>query len=560
MEPQSAHKNAPLTGRSFHFNYLQQFLRLTEKEKNVIRHIGTLLSPRLPEIVDKFYDHLISSGITHQFFPDQKTVERLKKAQIQYFLDIFEARFDDYYIEQRRQIGKTHERIGLEPRWYIGAYGLHCETLFPILREALNGDAAAIEEAQLALLKVFFLDMELAMETYIERYSRELVDARKRIEQKLWMEDRLLTFILTEASDAIVGLDEDGRISTWSQGAQRLFGFRTMEIVDKSLRDLIVDPRQLELLRKQASAEGSATVYETEWKTKDGGSIIADANLTMLRDQKGVQIGSTLILRDTTEIRKLAGKLKNMEQIHAMTRITAGVAHEIRTPLGVMALTADLITDRLQTCLDLDDPAEREPIKLELFEMLGDLQKEVDRMNEIVNHYLVLSRIQKPKKSVIEINRYFGEIVEELKERVSRTGVMLEISPCPEDVYVEVDTDQFRRLTLNLFENSQYALGDEGLIRLELDRDGSSAVIRVSDNGRGIPPDRLESVFTAFETNRPGGTGLGLYLVREIVEAHGGRVYIESVVGQGTSVIIQIPVHHHENEMSNHERGRTPTY
>lgn len=516
-------------------------MHLAGSEKETLRSLKPILQPRLPEIIDRFYSELVSSGVAHHFFPDQETVQRLKKAQIDYFEDVLEAKFDETYMERRRQVGRTHERIGLEPRWYIGAYCLYCDIIFPILREELD-DAIKLEQAELALLKAFHLDMQLAMETYIERYSEQLVDARRTLEQKLWMEDRLLTFIMTEASDAIIGLDEHGRISTWSQGAQRLFGFKTLEIVDRSLREFIKDPKELDQLRADAAAEGSATIYATEWSNKDGHAITADANLTLLRNQRGETIGSTLILRDSTEIRRLASKLKNMEQIHAMTKITAGVAHEIRTPLGVMALTADMIANRVQQCLDERDPAAQEPVKVEVFEMLGDLQKEVDRLNEIVNHYLVLSRINRPKRSGTPLNRFLGEIMQEIRQRARREGIDFILKPQDEEIHVAIDVEQFRRLLFNLVDNSIYALGDEGAITIESQRKDGCAFIHVIDNGRGMPPEMLSKVFTAFETDRPGGTGLGLYLVREIVEAHDGHVYIESTVGRGTKVTIELPI------------------
>ncbi|MDP8245426.1 MAG: protoglobin domain-containing protein [Candidatus Hinthialibacter antarcticus] len=553
MKPQSATEKTQFSGKSTHFDYMQNYLNLTENEINVILEIAPLLRPHLNEIIDRFYDAIVSSGMAHQFFPDAETVNRLKTAQYHYFCEILEAKFDDVYISKRRSIGQTHERIGLQPRWYIGAYSLYCEIIFPILRAELKDDAKRIEAAELALMKVFHLDMQLAMETYIERYSRELVDARLKLEQKLWMEDRLLTSIMSEASDAIVGLDEHGRISTWSQGAQRMFGFRTLEIVDKSLRDLICDPKQFDQIRKEAAAHGACTLYATEWNTKSGKPITADASLTQLRNERGNVIGATLILRDTTEIRQLANKLKNMEQIHAMTKITAGVAHEIRTPLGVMALTADMIGDRVQQCLDAENTVTREPIQAELFDMLSDLQKEVDRMNEIVNHYLVLSRIQKPKRALTPLNRFLQDIYEEIQTRIRRDNIHYQFVPAVNAIDVEIDTDHFRRLLLNLFENSAYALSDGGTITIKAEQVDNQAVIEVQDTGKGISKEMIDKVFNAFETGRPGGTGLGLYLAREIAVAHGGEIQVKSELGRGTSIIIQLPIPNHENIQSAHE-------
>ncbi len=553
MKAQSATEKTLFTGKSMHFDYMKTYLNITDAEVNLIHEIALVLRPRLTEIIDQFYDTIVSSGMFHQFFPDAETVNRLKTAQYHYFNEIFEAKFDELYMNKRRTVGQTHERIGLKPRWYIGAYSFYCEIIFPILRKEFKDDPVKTQAAELALMKVFHLDMQLAMETYIERYSQELVDARLKLEQKLWMEDRLLTSIMSEASDAIIGLDEHGRISTWSQGAQRLFGFRTVEIVDKSLRDLICDPKHYVQLRKEADIDGASTLYSIEWKKKDGGVIIADTNLAHLRNETGDIIGAILILRDTTEIRRLANKLKNMEQIHAMTKITAGVAHEIRTPLGVMALTADMIGDRVQQCLNAEDEAKRGPIQAELFDMLVDLQKEVDRMNEIVNHYLVLSRIQKPKRILTPLNRFLQDVFDEIQMRNQRENVKFLFQPSATSIELEIDADHIRRLLLNVVENSVYALVDGGSVTLRSNQVDGMAVIEVKDTGKGIAKEKLDTVFNAFETSRPGGTGLGLYLAREIAQAHNGAIEINSEIGRGASVIVQLPITNSDEQLYNHE-------
>ena len=309
----------------------------------------------------------------------------------------------------------------------------------------------------------------------------------------------------------------------------------------------------MDQLRKKTAANGSSTIYATEWKTKNGDPITADANLTQLRNERGAMIGSTLILRDTTEIRRLANKLKNMEQIHAMTKITAGVAHEIRTPLGVMALTADMIGDRVQQCLDAENTVTREPIQAELFDMLSDLQKEVDRMNEIVNHYLVLSRIQKPKRILTPLNRFLKEIYEEIQTRIRRDNIQFQLDLSDGAIDVEIDADHIRRLLLNLFENSAYALSEGGTITLKSEQVDDKAVIEVQDTGKGISKEMIDKVFNAFETGRPGGTGLGLYLAREIAQAHEGDIQVKSEQGQGTSIFIQLPISIQDNTQSAHE-------
>ena len=521
---------------------LLAFMGIDSEEEKILQEVAPHLVPQLPQIIDEFYNHLVAHEFTRSYFPSQAIVERLKTAQYGYLKDLLEHPFDEAYVKKRREIGKTHERIGLLPRWYIGAYAWYGEILFPRIQRAFPNDPDKVQHAQLAIMKVFYLDMQIAMETYIERYSHELISARRAMEQKLWMEDRILSFIMTEASDAFVGLDEHGRIVTWSQGASRIFGYPISEVIDKSLHDLVSDPQSLIQLRTEASAEGSATIYAMEWMTKNGDVITADTTMTMLMDESGVCVGSSLLLRNTTEIRRLADKVKNMEKLQAMTKITAGVAHEIRTPLGAITLMADLIGNRIEEVYESEDEGNRKEAYDEIKEMLADCQLEVDRLNEIVNHYLLLSRIKKPNKRPMNLNDYLREMAQELHKRNSE--VQIETRPQEEEgpIYVEIDPDHFRRIFQNLFENAVYAMNQDGHIVIEAKPVNHTVRISFADNGSGISQEQLANVFNAFETNRPGGTGLGLYLVKEIVEAHQGEVSLKSEVGKGTTILIDLPI------------------
>lgn len=530
-----------------HHGEMLRYMQITPAEIEAIKQLDPVLSPRLSEIIDQFYEYLLPFPATHSHFVQPGLVERLKQAQYDYFKTLLKAEFDDDYIASRKMIGNTHERIGLEPRWYIGGYALFSQLIFPIIRESFR-DPHKIEVIQMALLKAFFLDMQIAMETYIERYAGELVEARDALEQKLWMEDRLLSFILTEASDAIVGLDDEDRISTWSPGAQRMFGYRTSDILDKSLEDLLENPEILNHIRSSLNEKGSAVFYGSDWKTKTGSIITADASLTKLLDDKGIHIGSTLILRDTTEIKRLAAKVKSMEQLQAMTKVTASVAHEIRTPLGVMALTGDILSDRLDEVCDKLDESNREEIRTELQELVGDMQREVDRLNEIVDHYLVLSRIRRPNMSRMNLKAYLLDVVEEISKRCGDKQIEIRLDSEQDELNVNIDPDHIRRVLLNLFENARYAIKDTGQIRIHTLQEDGVVRIDFQDSGMGIPQEMQEKLFAAFVTNKQGGTGLGLYLVREIIDAHGGSVSIQSEVGKGTTISIVLPSLSDEDE------------
>lgn len=517
------------------------FVKMNEQECRTLQELASHILPHLPEIIDVFYQHLQSFPVTQSFLIAPERVEQIKRAQYQYFQQMLEGKFDERYFEERKNIGDSHVRNGMPPKWYIGAYAFYCETLFPLIQNLLEKNPGQGLAAQVALVKAFFLDIQIAIESYIRNYADELVEARTALEKKLWMEDRLLSFILSEATDAIVGLDEQDRICTWSQGAQRIFGYKTTEILDKSFADLTLKSDTVQQLKQEALEKGYTTIQGEYWRTKEGAVIDADATLTYLIDRHGNHTGSTLLIQDRTEARMLAEKVKNMEQLTAMTKITAGVAHEIRTPLGVIVLTSDLLKNRLQKILSRDDFPVEEEDKQDVYDMISDLQMEVDRLNEIVDHYLVLSRIRRPQKNRIQLRPFLKTVAEELAAKKSKKQIQWELQT-QDNLLVEIDTDQFRRVFHNLNDNSQFAIAQKGTISLTAFSDNKSVYIIFRDDGVGIPKDRMRGIFSAFVTHRSGGTGLGLYLVREIVEAHQGTVSIDSEPGKGTAVLITLPL------------------
>lgn len=524
-----------------------EFLKVSQTEREILNDLTPFIVPRLAGIIERFYHTLRSFPVTRPYFTTPGTVERLKIAQLEYFTNLFTHAFTPHDIQKRKNIGNTHVRIGLQPKWYIGGYALYCQYIFPLLREKYPDDPQRLETAQVALLKAMFLDMQIVLETYIDQFSSELIEARTALEQKLWMEDRLLTFILNESTDAIVGLDEQGRIATWSQGAQSIFGYKTSETLDKSIADLIREPDMVKSLFAEAEKKGSAILQGSQWLTKEGKPIDANATLTYLQDQHGTHIGWTLLVQNLTDVRRLADKVKSMEQLSAMTKITAGVAHEIRTPLGVIALTADLIQHRTDQILEQCGAAVREIQQPELNELMSELHLEVERLNEIVDHYLVLSRIKKPNKQRLHLASYLKDTLNGIRSR--QGGAAIEITlQAEEDIYVDIDPAHFRRIFLNLYENSRFAIKAPGMITITARITEEQAEIQFRDSGAGIPQEKMDRIFTAFNTNRPGGTGLGLYLVREIVEAHQGTVTIESTEGKGTTVIITLPLAREEVE------------
>jgi signal transduction histidine kinase len=238
-------------------------------------------------------------------------------------------------------------------------------------------------------------------------------------------------------------------------------------------------------------------------------------------------------VHDESELREMKSRLEKSEKLSAMAIVAGKVAHEIRTPLNAIFLNNDLLQARVERMRGAQG------VKLRRY--IGILQEEVERLNEIVLSYLSLSRLAGGDREATPIEDFLGHFVDEVREEYGRHRISIVTAFRAKRREVTLNRRQFRRVMLNLFSNCRDAMKGGGVITVSTDDAADSYRITVSDTGEGIPPDSLSRLTTPFTSLKSNGTGLGLYLVSEIVERHGGRLDIRSLQGAGTSVIISLP-------------------
>jgi two-component system sensor histidine kinase AtoS len=162
-------------------------------------------------------------------------------------------------------------------------------------------------------------------------------------------------------------------------------------------------------------------------------------------------------------------------------------------------------------------------------------------MNEVVGSYLSLARLAGSERCPTQVEEFLAAFIDEVQEEYSRRRITISRAFRTRRRLLTLNQRQFRRAMLNLFSNSRDAMKGGGVITVSTDDSAGEFRITVSDTGDGIQPEVLSRLTTPFTSYKSNGSGLGLYLVREIVENHGGRLDISSLQGEGTSVIIALP-------------------
>jgi len=496
-----------------------KFLGLTARDAELLRALRPLFEKHVAAVEDAFYDQLLSFPETAQLLRDHTTVERLKKLQRDYLLRITEGNFDDAYFADRLRIGRTHERVGLSPRWYLLAYNIYFKLLVPLIQDV---------ETITALEKVFMLDASLAMDAYIAS------DRYRHLQQ--------LESIVNDSGDVIFSLDTEMRFRSWNRAAERVFGWSASEMLGKHI-SMIIPPELLkagELIHiDEAMRAHGHHHFETVRLTRDGRQVPVEVTVSELRDPQGHAIGRSAILRDITGRKHLEEEKLRAERLAVIGAMSAKLAHEIRNPLSSITLNIELVRDEVETLSRNNPDAGKESRSL-----LESLDSEVRRIQRVTEDYLKFARLPKPMRDRVQLNEILDQGLSFLNSLFSATSVTLRTELDPKLPALHADEGQLWQAILNLVRNAIEAMPSGGTLTVRTETSGGQVVLTVADTGKGMTEAECAQVFTPFFSTKVGGTGLGLPLTQQIITEHGGQIRCESVPNQGTRFIIEFPLSH----------------
>ena len=222
-------------------------------------------------------------------------------------------------------------------------------------------------------------------------------------------------------------------------------------------------------------------------------------------------------------------QMSRAEHFATLGVLATGLAHEIRNPLAGIAGVIEIVGRDLPPT----SPAKA---------IVKDVRLEIAHINRIVTDLLETARPRAPEIRASDINTTIEHAVMLARQQVASKPIKIEFNRCDKLPEVEHDSGQMHQVLLNLLINAVQAIESTGAVRVAVLEQGPTAVITVSDTGRGIEPDRLHDVFRPFYTTKGDGTGLGLSLARRIVEEHHGRIEVASTPGKGTTFTIVLPL------------------
>jgi signal transduction histidine kinase len=274
--------------------------------------------------------------------------------------------------------------------------------------------------------------------------------------------------------------------------------------------------------------------FRTRRKRKDGSILEVSITRSPIRGSSDSAPGFIEILRDISDQRQMERELIKTEKMAAVGKIASKVVHEIRNPLGSINLNCDILIDNLGAG---DTPEEREAR-----EILQTIKRETRRLVQITEEYLQFSRMPQPTGRESDLNAVMLELADFLRPELRRSGIRLVLNLDDRRPMVTCDARLLRQIVLNLIRNAMEVVpAQSGQVMVVTQPVQGGGEISVDDNGPGIVPDVLPHIFEPFFTTKQEGTGLGLAVVAQIVEEHGGTLTCQSLPGKGTTFRIKLP-------------------
>jgi PAS domain S-box-containing protein len=364
---------------------------------------------------------------------------------------------------------------------------------------------------------------------YLEGFVTDITE-RKRVEHLLRQSEERYRRLIAISPYAIVVIRGD-RILFANDQAIKLFGaVKADEIVGMSVMDLFhADYQSTIRARLHELVEGRAQVPLLEEKivTLGGRSVDAEVSAARFVDEEGPAI--LVMLRDISERRRLQEQLRKTERIAELGTVASGMAHEIGTPMNVILGRAEYLMDRVT----------EEPIKKGLRTIIT----QVERITRVMNQLLSFARRRTPERVALDLKQVVEDSLEMFHERLARSQIQVEFrltDPCP---MVLADGDQMSQVMINLVMNAVHAMPDGGTLRVTLVPEPQMVKLTIADTGHGIPREAIKKIFDPFFTTKEfgKGTGLGLTVVKGIIEEHQGSITVESQEGTGTMFTILLP-------------------
>jgi two-component system nitrogen regulation sensor histidine kinase NtrY len=348
----------------------------------------------------------------------------------------------------------------------------------------------------------------------------------KQIKLELERRGTVVETLLANIGAGVVSVDPAGKITTWNKAAEQFLGVPSERAVGRRYQEVFHDETLREIRGIVDSVMDRETVERELRLALPNGLRTLMVNAATLRDDDGSILGVMLFLEDITQIQKV-------QRMEAWREVARRIAHEIKNPLTPIQLSAERLRKRYAKMLQGDGAI--------LDKCTTTIIQQVDELKKLVNEFSQFARLPTAQLVSSDLNEIVREALFLFKE--GHDGVQFQFNGAIIPP-LELDREQIKRVLLNLLDNAVAAVGGNGEVRLSTRHDPVRAVVtlEITDDGCGLAPEIRTRIFEPYFSTKENGTGLGLTIVRQIIEDHRGYIRVWPNDPKGTRFTIEFPV------------------
>jgi PAS domain S-box-containing protein len=356
----------------------------------------------------------------------------------------------------------------------------------------------------------------------IAHLGRQMRDAKEIFSALKDNVDQIMGNLL----DGLMLFTRDSRVVLVSASVERFLGRPRRELLGHSVREIFSHESEFGVLMLQ-SFERRSPVPSREIEFPNGKRV--QISLDFIRERE-TQIGALLTMRDAESVRRIEDEIEMSRRLSASSRITRGVAHEVKNPINAIVLHLQLLQGKLREV----DPGTRRHMDI--------IGSEIHRLDRVVQILVDFTRPRDLHLEETDLRRLLEDGVQLAGPDASRHGVTI-VSDLPsQPLTVKVDTDFIKQAILNVVLNGVQAMPDGGNLTVSARREDDMVITEIRDQGSGIPADAQDKIFELYFTTKKEGTGIGLAQTYQILQWHYGSVDFESVLGEGTTFRLRLPL------------------
>ena len=348
------------------------------------------------------------------------------------------------------------------------------------------------------------------------------------IVDRLLKEKGFFVQVFEALKEGVILIGADGRVSFLNTAACRFFGLDPEQSEGKKLADLVRGMDWQSMMEQSTVVSRDMEVFYPERR-------YLHFYLAPIEDRE-TPSGFVMIINDLTSDRAQTQAAIESERLGALTLLAAGVAHEIGNPLNSLGIHLQLLDRKIKKLAS----AERQSLE----DHLSTARQEIQRLDSILKQFLQAIRPTQLRREKVNIGEMCRDVLKLLEPELSARGIRVVLDFADELPSMEMDAVQMQQVFHNVLRNAAQAVapGAEGCITVSIHCNDYEMCVWIADNGIGISPEQMGTMFEPYRSTKEGGTGLGLLIVRRIIREHGGEIEIESREGSGTKVSLYLPL------------------